>query len=47
QYKEALKYIDEALAERQRGEFIVLRKVKRKHQAADAARSALSREQRT
>ncbi len=34
QYKEALKYIEEALAERQREEFIVLRKVKRKHQAA-------------
>jgi len=32
QYKEALRYIEEALAERQREEFIVLRKVKRKHQ---------------
>ncbi len=34
QYEEALKYIDAALAERQREEFIVLRKVKRKRQAA-------------
>jgi V/A-type H+-transporting ATPase subunit D len=33
-YKESLKYIEEALAERQREEFIVLRKVKRKREAA-------------
>jgi len=40
QYKDALKYIEEALAERQREEFIVLRKVKRKHQAAAERRAA-------
>lgn len=34
QYQEALRYIEAALAERQREEFIVLRKVKRKRQAA-------------
>ena len=34
QYKEALKYIAETLAERQREEFIVLRRVKRKRRAA-------------
>ncbi len=32
-YKESLKYIEDALAERQREEFIVLRKVKHKRQA--------------
>ena len=32
QYKEALKYIEGVLAERQREEFIVLRKVKHKRQ---------------
>ena len=41
QYKEALKFIDGALAERQREEFIVLRKVKHKRRAA-AERSAAS-----
>jgi V/A-type H+-transporting ATPase subunit D len=35
QYKEALHFIEEALAERQREEFIVLRKVKHKRQAAE------------
>jgi V/A-type H+-transporting ATPase subunit D len=34
QYKEALTHIEEALAERQREEFIVLRKVKRKRRLA-------------
>jgi V/A-type H+-transporting ATPase subunit D len=34
QYKDALKQIDEALAERRREEFIVLRKVKRKRRLA-------------
>jgi V/A-type H+-transporting ATPase subunit D len=33
QYKEALRFIEDALAERQREEFIVLRKVKNKHRA--------------
>jgi len=33
-YKQSLKYIEEALAERQREEFIVLRKVKRKREAS-------------
>jgi V/A-type H+-transporting ATPase subunit D len=41
QYKEALKFIDGALAERQREEFIVLRKVKHKRRAA-AERPAAS-----
>ncbi|KPK62162.1 MAG: hypothetical protein AMK73_06665 [Planctomycetes bacterium SM23_32] len=35
QYEEALKRIQEALAERQREEFIVLRRVKRKHRLAE------------
>jgi len=35
QYKGVLRRIEDALAERQREEFIVLRKVKRKRQAAD------------
>jgi len=34
EYKDALRYIDDVLAERQREEFIVLRKVKRKRQLA-------------
>jgi len=34
EYKDALTYIDDVLAERQREEFIVLRKVKRKRQLA-------------
>ncbi|MHC5034932.1 MAG: V-type ATP synthase subunit D, partial [Planctomycetota bacterium] len=38
QYKEALKRVEEALAERQREEFIVLRKVKHKRRAAAARR---------
>lgn len=38
EYKEDLKYIDDALAEKQREEFIVLRKVKHKRQAQAAAR---------
>jgi V/A-type H+-transporting ATPase subunit D len=37
QYKDDLKYIEDALAERQREEFIVLRKVKTKRQTAQAA----------
>jgi len=42
QYKRVLKFIEEALAERQREEFIVLRKVKRRRQAAAARRMPLS-----
>jgi V/A-type H+-transporting ATPase subunit D len=38
QYKDALKRVEEALAERQREEFIVLRKVKHKRRAAAARR---------
>jgi V/A-type H+-transporting ATPase subunit D len=40
QYKEALRYIDDALGERRREEFIVLRKVKHKRRAAAARQAA-------
>jgi V/A-type H+-transporting ATPase subunit D len=43
QYKESLKYIEGALDERQREEFIVLRKVKVKRRAQAEARAALGR----
>jgi V/A-type H+-transporting ATPase subunit D len=43
-YKESLKYIEDVLAERQREEFIVLRKVKRKRQAAVRQRVSSSGE---
>jgi len=44
QYKEALRYIQDALAERQREEFIILRKVKHKRHAASARMSAPRRD---
>jgi V/A-type H+-transporting ATPase subunit D len=47
QYKETLKYIDEALAERQREDFIVLRKVKRKRQAAARSGPSSGRQRRS
>lgn len=40
QYKESLNYIEQALAERQREEFIVLRKVKQKRRTQAEARAA-------
>ncbi|MHC4480586.1 MAG: V-type ATP synthase subunit D, partial [Planctomycetota bacterium] len=43
QYKEALKRMEEALAERQREEFVVLRKVKRKRQLARRTRALRGR----
>jgi len=43
QYKESLTYIEHALAERQREEFIVLRKVKQKRSAQAKARAAARR----
>jgi V/A-type H+-transporting ATPase subunit D len=43
EYKEDLKYIESALAEKQREEFIVLRKVKHKRQEQAAKRAARAR----
>ena len=40
QYKESLKFIEQALAERQREDFVVLRKVKRKRRTQAEARAA-------